>query len=236
MDSSEQITLDEVIYSAMNILEEDETKYFKYFQISLEVLRDFKMHHMKGINHAELEMDSRNRLSLPSDCIRIVTIGLPYLGRVWTFTIDDELLRNTTIKGGIEIRDATKGEIDVVNDDITGYDTAGGVNDWYYTIDYNARTIIISGKTISEPVTIHYISSGISLDSVTYVPASALLALRSAIIFYANVYKTDVIGDQKTRNEKLYKEEIAKYQHFNMPSLTQIRDIYLSTVKQSVKR
>jgi len=236
MDSSEQITLDEVIYSAMNILDEDETKYFKYFQISLEVLRDFKMHHMKGIKHAELELDSLNRILMPTDCIRVIAIGLPYGGRLWTFTLDDELLRNTTISGGMEIRDADQGEKDVVNSNATGYDTAGGVNNWYYTCDYNERKIIISGESITTSITIHYISSGIELNAVTYVPASVLLALRSAIIYYSTIYNKDISANQKSLNEKLYKEEVLKYRHFNMPTLSEIRDTYLKTIKQTAKR
>jgi hypothetical protein len=235
MDSAAQITLDELINSVMFSLEEDNTNYLKYFNIALKVIRDFHMHHMKGIRHEELELDLVNRVSLPSDCLRVIAIGVPYLGRLWQFTIDDKLLRNTSVSGGLEIRDSTQGELDVKNDESFGYDTKGGVNKWYYTIDYTDRKIIISGQTVST-ITLHFISDGISLDSITYIPTTAQMALESAIIFYAQIRNPNITGDQKNRNEKIYKEEVIKYRRFNAPTFEEIRDTYLGTLQLTAKR
>jgi len=235
MDSNAQATLKEVVLSTMNLLNQDESEYFRYYQIAIECFRDLKMNFIKGVQITQLPMDTLNRISLPSDCVKVLAIGIPYNGRLWTFTIDNDIYKYTSIENGV---DTSESDIDLETTDNlnnVGFDVKGGINEWYYTVDYTTRLIHILGVNRSD-VTIHYVSDGISIDGITYIPREAFLPLRAYLIKIVQDYDPTISMVQKSVNRENYNEQMTRLIRFHAPTIDQIRDTYLKTIYQTPKR
>jgi hypothetical protein len=230
-------TLEDVVNSVLNRLNEDESQYIRYYQIAIEQLVDFNLFQIRGFNVVELSMDDNHRVMMPSDCIRILAIGVPYLGRLWQFTKDDSIYRGQSIKNGILSSDTDMADGNVVEQSIdNGYAVRGGVNEFYYTIDYNQRKILISG-TPKTPITLHYVSSGISEEGVTYLPLEAKNALVACIIHKAKLYDRSVNLGEKAIYEKEYAKQSRKLKILQTTlSIDTLHDAWLKTIRQTAKR
>jgi hypothetical protein len=230
-------TLEDIVNSVINRLDEDNSQYERYYQIAIEQLTEFNMLHIKGFNVVELGMDSNHRVKMPDDCMRVLAIGIPYLGRLWNFTQDNNIYRGQSIKNGILSTDSDTPDASVVEQsERIGYSARGGVNEFYYTFDYNERKIIISG-TPTTNVTIHYISSGISESGVTYLPLEAKNALVDSIIYNSIVNSRIIPDNQKERAERKFAKSIRKLSIFyKTRTIDQIHDAWLKTLRQTAKR
>jgi len=237
MDTTAQTTLKEIVYGVLNILNEDNTEYMRYFRILLDVIVDFKIFHIKGVNVVEIQMDDNHRIQLPDDCIRVTAIGIPVDGKMWTFTRENKLYLGQSIKSGVLTTDSdtTDGNIED-RDSKYGYSATGGKNQYYYTIDYTNRTIVISGspKTM---VTIYYISSGISSDTTTYLPIETKNAFQAALIYKSKIYDKTLSLGERQLIEKEYRKEVTKLRLSNtMRNIDDIHDSWLKSLRQTIQR
>ena len=236
-DSSAVTTLKEIVYSAMNLLDEDNTQYYRYYQISLDLLRQFNLLHICGTNVIELEMDDNHRLAMPDDCLLITDIGIPRDGKLWSLTRRDDIYKGQSIKNGVLSTDSDTTDAVILNAvPEEGYNATGGKNSYYYTFDYINRKIIISG-TPKVTITVYYKSSGISLTRTTYIPFGASLALQQAIIYQSKVNdrtQTEVY----IRRLKGEMDRQVKIMRKTMRPLTidEIKDVWYSSLHQTIRR
>ena len=75
MTEAQVITLDEVIQSLL--VEEgksSEHEYLRYFNLGLKGLKELNFDTVRQIKAAELSLDSKNTITLPSDYVKYVRI------------------------------------------------------------------------------------------------------------------------------------------------------------------
>jgi hypothetical protein len=239
MDISTQISLEEVINNVLIWLDEDRSKYARYKAIALGCIPLFNVQHIRSVNVKECLLDHMNRIQIPDDCIKIVAIGIPVNGRMWTLTMDRKMYRGTSIQGGIEISDSDTKDKNVIEEGpFIGYGAVGARNVGYYNIDYKERSVTISTNHLTtNTITIHYLSSGISADDTTYIPLEALEPLVKCIVHNAQIYLPKVSLGQKQINEKAY--SISVYQLskvYKTKTIDEWYDSYYKTLKQTPKR
>jgi hypothetical protein len=184
MDSSALITYQELINNILILTNKDNSEYWRYEAIGLNILRNFRLQHMNHIQVVELAMDDNHRIKLPDDCLWVKCIGFPKNGRLWTITRDDRIYLGMSIVNGIIKSDSDTLEL-IPEHTKHGYN-ARGRNSYNFTIDYNSRQIVITGSD-QVTMTIHYISSGISITGDTFIPAECISSLESAIIYRAEL-------------------------------------------------
>ena len=237
MDTSGLTTLANIVKSAQLRGHLNEDCYKELFQIAMDGVVDFHLFHIpSAISVIKLDMNECNYINFPDDYLDFVAIGIPYQGRLATFTRDNRLIRTISIENGVETLVEDEGEgIAVDNSVINGYAAKGGKNQYYYNIDDKNRRIIIAGTPRSE-VQLYYVSSGLHLDSTTYLPTKAKNALSAYILYKWSIFDKTMRDNDKERIERDYIKELTKLDSLNWPTIDELRDLFYSTFYQSPRR
>lgn len=238
MDTNRLVDVKKVIEDYMLQASIDRSQYHRLSAIALQGVRDLNLFKINGSKIVELPMNPKtNTVNLPSDYIRLVSIGIPYHGKMWMFTRNDSILKTTSFVGGAEILDPEDGEGENINDysKTVGYGTTGGYNQYYYSLDETGGRIIINGFPTTNVILI-YMTSGISLDGGIFIPQYAYNWMFNWLVWKDSLLDKSIsIGEKQLREENFYIEN-RKLQKIQMPTLHEIRDALYSTFKQTVKR
>lgn len=189
------------------VLVEEETPiraYARYKIAAIRGLTELHLLHLDKHKEAWLPVSTIETVTLPDDFVRFEAIGVPIHGRLWTFTKDDKIITPTGLIGGSEALNSDRGEgvEKEVNFD-PGYTTGGGYNTNYYKIDLDNNRIILQGTDRTE-VLLYYLSSGVSIDTATYVPLQAVKALKKII--------QHTISSNKLTNSQNLRHDMAVFQ------------------------
>jgi len=234
MDSPSAITLKELIYSSLNKANLDNTEYDRFERISIDLIRKFHLHHFQDIKIVEIEMDVNHRVKIPDDCLWVKAIGYPKHGRLWTITRDDKIYQAESMVSGVLSSDSDTLE-NIQEHPKYGY-AARGRNKYGFTINYSTRELIITGTPLIN-ITIHYLSSGLSMDGDSFIPAEAINALQAAIIFDANAYDAKSSNAYTARLRQNYKSELYELRKIYTTHTTdEWHDMFLRTQTQVVTR
>jgi hypothetical protein len=210
-----------------------------YFKMVRYIIRGYKQLNQFSLNMpkvAKLYMNNINCIDIPEDYMGFVSLGVPYKGRVWTFTRDDKLINPDGFVCGEDTLDGETGETTVIgNTTIAGYGVVGGGNDYYYKIDLPNHRIIINGFPRTT-VTLNYISTGISMSSETWIPRIAEEALIAWCQWQRIVYDDTVSGNIKAQYKQEYIEKENEIKFSEMPTLDEFYDAIYSTFMQGLKR
>jgi hypothetical protein len=141
-----------------------------YVQHAADCVRDLHLYDLPNLVTAKVTVDSNGIIEFPQDMIGFNGLYVFIDGVKWNFTQRGDIITTTTTTGGVEGQDADFGEGETPrNPKSDTYGGVGGVNDYYYKIDWKARRIFCEG-ILSDTAVLEYTTSGIELTGTTYVP------------------------------------------------------------------
>lgn len=222
-------TLDHIVRTAIDLAEEDISKYTKYLKLGIWAYTNLRLNHIKeGEIVEKLSVDSDlNTVDFPDDMIDYIAIGIPIDGVLWTFTRKYGVIKTTTLSGGSETYDTDIGEgIDLQEDTDNDYSARGGVNDeGYFDVDYENSRFVLKNTTATT-VWLAYTTSGIDLDETEqYIPKKYEEVIRYKILLEANRLRRDVPDYFIRRLEVSYENAIMDARNSEL-NLKDINDIF----------
>lgn len=228
--------LEDVVREFLLMFRKTTDDYVLYLSHACACVRDFRLYHSNEVITAKVTVNANKWIDMPDDLIGFNDLLIPINGRFWSFTQQKDIVNTTTFTGLVEGRDEDEGEgADIVHSISDGYGARGAVNDYNYTIDWNARRIYVDGIE-SDTVVLKYVSSGITVGAETTVPELIVPVIHSYLLLKETYWLPEFIRERDMR-EKDYNKEVLKVRNFiNSLSYDQIRDILLGSNHQSVKR
>lgn len=234
------ITLKDIIANVMLDLgpEAREGEYARMMQWAIRGYGELQEFHLNYLKETELTISDISTVTLPTDFVAFISIGIPINGRYWTFTRDDKILSPQTMDCGEDALNEDNGENVVFGAGgyISGYGVPGGRNDAYYRIDYANNRIILNQNINRSTVILRYITSGVSLEGETYVPRIARECLIAWIHWKRIQHDSRVARVDKESARRDYYEEVNKLRDITGPSLEEIYDAIYETIMQVPKR
>lgn len=206
--------------------------YTKFYQFGIDGITQLKLYTLGETKVEKLEMDADlNTVTLPSDYLKFIDIGIPIGGDLWSLTRRNKMIDTTTLLNGQETYNS-----DLNEGDWTYYvqKGAGGRNSRYYTIDEKNRRIVISGIEVTT-IWLVYISTGINVDEATYINRAVKPAIEAFVRWQF------VLNDPKAPANKIpiyardYRIQKNKLKRLKLPTLTQIRDSLAETFYRTTK-
>jgi hypothetical protein len=233
-------TLKEVVLDVINGMGKRANMqyYYRFLQFAIRGYKKLNLFHIPMGKVAYLAVSDLNTATLPADFLSFLYIGVPYKGRVWTFTKDQMLVSPDSIDCGADVIDTDEGEGVVKGSTgaLSGYGIAGGVNDVYFKMDQANNRIIINGIVPNDKVTLSYVSTGISMSETTFIPKIAEEALIAFVHWQRVQYDDDVAMNMKKDYEDQYNKCVNEIEYATMPTLDELYDAVYSAFYQSAKR
>jgi len=215
------VTLDEVIQGL--IVDEgksSEHEYLRYFNIGLRGLKELNFDTVRQIKSVELQLDNKNTVTLPSDYVSYIKIGVAdNNGNVSYMGLRENInfvpgTQSTTVQDNTE--NPPIFSYNNYDNSLWGrYGQGGGNNaNGYYRENLNDRTIEFSNS--NGPIILEYVSDGSTGLTGTEIKVHAFAeeALRS-FIYWKSVQRKRAIN----MNEKM----AAKNEYYNQKRLSRAR-------------
>jgi hypothetical protein len=230
-DTSGTRTLEDVVQILLVKTRRNESDYDLFLQLAIDGYRELRLHHVReGVKVVKKTPTSINTVDYPSDYISFVAIGVPLNGKLWTLSREDEIITTTTLSGGQETLDSSKGEgVDIPDYAWAGYGASGGNNiEGYYTLDDINRRIVLNSVTKTE-VLLYYVSSGTDLTGTTYVPTKYVPALEAYIMYEDIKFDRNIPSRIKQDLFREWQRLSIMAAEVDLPTLSEIRDEILKT-------
>ena len=212
-------TITYVVMSVLNRLREYSMRNYTFLeQMVIEGYTDLNLWHLNNIEVEYLRMSEAKTVDLPSDFVDWLKIGVPIGGKLRVLTNHKQILFPRTFKDGAPVGNTDDGTISGAIY-LTGhfrdgqyvgglYGLPGGIDQAYYRIDKETRTIIFSGSVPRAEIVLEYISNGIKLQGTTVIPREAVPALR-AWALWQNIENNPKVGaTEKERKKSQYEEQV----------------------------
>lgn len=202
-----------IVKSILNRIGDYTMRHYKYIeQLIYEHFTDLNLWHLDNIEVVYLRMSDAKTVDLPPDYVDYIKIGIPINGKLKVLTRKDNILLPREFEDGEEVgnTDATETLEDVAifftshfkNGRYIGslYGIPGGIDQAYYRVDKEKRTIVFSGSVPRGEIVLEYISSGVKLTGSSVIPRETASVLRNYGLY--NFYLR-----QKDTRWKVYKSE-----------------------------
>ena len=246
MDISGLTTLKKIVLKSIHRKKPIDMSYYKAnFGFAIDAMTQLHLFTVKENRMQWLTMDAVNCVNLPSDYLSFIKLGVPIGGRLWSFSLDNDVIIPTSMENGLETLNSDRGEgVSAVqgkfNPDGTsvpynnsGYNSTGGHNNYNFGFDLENRRLVLDGIDRSQ-VLLVYKSNGVSASGDTLVP----VVYSEAILSYVNWRRSE--GDGNASWMQMYKnefyEECSKIRFLESPSVEALYDAIYSTYRQTVKR
>lgn len=236
------LTIQQVVKSFLNERgEKSLTNYEKYINLACEGFSELSIYNLNSINVEYITVNSETNVAiLPVDFISMVKIGVNVNGRMWTLTVNNDILmpRPETICQNPIV---TPTEVDL--NALGGYwfaphwynggwvDTlygvGGGINSAYYRIDEKNGIILFSGQVYNNEIVLEYISSGVKAGG-SAIPRSARPALKAYLHWKAIYYDTRYSRGDRDTAKRDYEEAAHA---LSMLTYSFTKDEFLDTVR-----
>ena len=241
-----------ISYVVMNYLNEsgDFTmqNYKRYLQMVCDKLRQLYLYDLNQVKVVYLKPNAANIVQLPDDFVDYTKIGIMVGNRLWTLTLNNNIVPPRNIECGLDVRVTNSGLstfpaggyyfIDHWWGDrfITGlYGLGGGLNTAYYNIDKENRTLLLDGVIYTGEVVLEYKTDGIGEG--TPVPAQAIEPLKRHLDFLKRWHDPRVGISEKQLAKQLANEaehELIVFE--NKSTLEEWMDSLYETYSQGPKR
>jgi hypothetical protein len=246
------LTLAQVVKSFMNERNERTlANYERYLQMAIEGFSDINLFELNTIEVAYLKMNSAKVVQLPPDYIKYTKIGINLGGRVWTLTLNNDLVlpKEEDICAD-PIEEVNSGDSEYVPNGYWVfaphfrrgewteglYGLGGGFNRAYYRIDTQNRTIQFEGVVPNSEIILEYKSTGIKCGGAI-VPRQASKALKAYIRWMVTENDPTVGLGEKIRKEQLYDKELFSLKFLeNSFTMDEYLDSMYEVYKQTPKR
>ena len=215
-----------VVMSTLNRLRQYSMRNYSFLeQIAIEGYGDLNLFHLDNVEVVYLRMSEAKTVDLPADYVDYLKIGIPIGGKLRVLTHNTSILFPREFEDGEEVGNTDELEsssdsiyfVDHLNGgkSIGGlYGMPGGVDQAYYRIDRERRTIIFSGSVPRSEIVLEYISSGVGLTGATIIPREAIPALRAFLLWQIIEEDPRVSATQKERKKGQYEEQVEALRYF----------------------
>jgi hypothetical protein len=209
---------------------------FIYLQHACDCVRELHLYDLPNLVTTKVTITALGIIDMPADLIGFNGLYKFVDGVKWNFTRRDDVITTTTTTLGVEGQSTTYGEGSALKDPKSDtYGGVGGVNDYYYKIDWKARRIFIEGL-ISDTVMLEYTTSGIEMTGTTYVPDYCTPVI-DAYLNYKDCFLEPRLERYASEREKSYLDKENRVRNLvNSMSYDEWRDLLLSITTQSVLR
>jgi hypothetical protein len=232
MDTPGFVPLAQVVHSFLNATGiYSKVNYKRFLRIVAENYSDININGTALFKTVNIVVGATNTIPWPSDYIDYVRIGVGFSGKIFTLTKNEAIVGVDAISCGEDIGDANLTD-PIQNDWYSHYSASGGKNFMYYRSDKETRRIIFDGDGVGRTIILQYISSGVSVDGETMIPASMLKMLRKYLHWVlmdydmTNKYPQSKIETAR-RDFYIFKEE---YERFDT---TFTADEFIDALRQS---
>ena len=227
------ITLQAFLHKYFEKVSIDEDEFSRYHIIGCDGLRELSIYHLPMVTNSVLTIDTTNYTAdYPDDYINYLAVGIEWHGKWWTFTRDNRMVDKTV--AGID------------GEDLSGYNyvigagAVGGENRFYFNDDPKNRRFLFDEAYSSNVVVLRYVSSGVesvSYSSTTDVqfPIQAESAMEKYIRWMVCEYDNGTAGECE-RRKKQYEEAVLMMRNLDLPTVDEIRDIWLGSSNQTFIR
>jgi len=254
-DNQQWITVDEVVASYLDRIEQDGNKYFKIWQIAFDGMKQLGLDFYYTIKSLKLPINANLTVNLPADFLQYTKIGvLNDSGDVIPLTYNSKLTSYADLFDARlqRTQDFTLGTLANVGNFIfynfwDGYGffetlyglPSGGPFIGSFKIDYENRVILLNETFFYSYVILEYVSSPNPKQGTYYVPMQFKEALLAFIAwkdvqFLPNTRKTG-LADKLALRKDFYNERrlaIARYKPINLEELYEAN---LRNVRLAVK-
>jgi len=193
-------------------------------EFAFDCLRDHQSHTSRLYNSVEDTTDANGTLDMPEDMIDFIGITVAGEKTLWHFTENGSMNER-------ELTDARD-----IDDDIEslGYAGRGGINKYYYKLDWNARKIYTDGAEAAN-VILYYVSTGIRTDEETSVDITLGPVIDAYLYMRLGELNSEAINEIERRTQA-YERAVRLASRYKLPPLRDVRDALLKTSSQGLRR
>lgn len=224
-DTAALISLNKIVDRFIFKYKLPEDDYVNYYEHAADCVRELNVHAISSYTEVELEVSSLGVLSMPSDMLGLVGVGLVYKGQIWYFT-QNQYMRIMT--------DADDTMPTDYQSTWSSYGVKGGANIFYFRVDWDNRKIYIDGAE-GEDVLLQYTSSGLVASGATMVPAIANQSIDAYLRWAQGEIEGKSINEQMKRHRH-FEDQFRLLKLQSLPALREIRDYFLSMMTQAIQR
>lgn len=231
------VTLKNIVANVQNDMNDYSSgNYKRLMQFAIRGLKELNIFHLDNVTTARLDVSDINTVTLPNDFLNFIAVGVPYRGKLWTFTENKLLIIPQSMDCGVDEIDVDYGEgVDISEEGwYLGYGTRGGKNDYYLKKDFINNRIILSGFN-STWVILKYISTGVKNYEETYVPGIAQETLIAYVHHRRKLHDRKFSATERYEAKQEYLYEVEKLELAQMPSVDEMYDVIYSTFVQTMK-
>jgi len=209
---------------------------FIYTEHACDCYRTFRLYDSPEFATAKIAVSANKIIEMPADMQTFVDVCVPIDGQWWSFTEQRYIVNTTTFTGLVEGLDATVGEgVGVREARSTGYAASGGINDYSYKLDWEARRIFVDGVQ-SENVVLLYTSSGIEVTGSTMVPDLIIPLIDSYLKWKSSYWLPELTRERMALEKDYTNTRLSLRNLLNAMTYNQWRDLILSGSMQAPKR
>jgi hypothetical protein len=249
------VPLRSIAKSVMNELKvKDFADYENILQLVVEGALEINIHSSPSVEVKYLTVPASGVVKFPTDMLYYTKIGVRSGGRVWTLTLNREMVTPARYADGentlceVTPEDiatnsdpadamATYGYVEFFQGQAPLYGISGGVNSAYYNVDYGRRTISISGSIPSQELILEYVSTGITVSGATMIPRTAVPAIKAYTHWKYIEYDPRFHLGDKQRKERLYDIELVALADVDLSfTMDEFLDTIYSSSRQTIKR
>lgn len=224
------VTLRYVVMSILNRLANYSMRdYYRLMQIAIEGFGELNLWHLDSIEVVYLRMNNAKIVRLPADFVDWLKIGVPINGKLRVLTRHDKMLLPREFEDGSPVGNTDAGEPSTPTAEnliffsdhfrrgmfVAGlFGMPGGIDQAYYRVDKETRTIAFSGSVPRSEIVLEYISTGVRATGGTMVPREAVGALRAYVMFAMLDGDNRTAMNEKLRREDIYDKEVSALRSF----------------------
>lgn len=235
-ETSALITLEEAVSRYLFKTKKGTEDYSLYLEHAAQLLQSFSTYDSQEARSEKVAVSALGIIEMPVDLIKVKDVCVAKSGEWWSMTLRPEMVNTTTVVLGAETHDSTFGEgVALLDNRTSGYGAKGGVNEYYYSIDYKARRIFCDG-IISDTVLLRYTSSGIQASATTYMPVLLIDVLDKYLRYVECFWNDKLMRVEQIRKDDYDKERRKVRNLLNGLSSNQWKDIFWGSFAQAPKR
>lgn len=233
------ITLDQVVTRFMLKYKLPLEDAIIYFEHTANCVRDYYLYDAPDTQILKVTINTLSTntgyITMPDSMMSFNGLAKGIDGQWWQFTEKSDMVNTTTTTGLVEGVDTDFGEGEAIEDPKTDtYGGVGGVNDYYYMLDWAARRIYVEGIS-SGTVALQYVSSGIETSGDTYIPDNITPMVDDYLLWKMAIIRGD-LKSEPLRERNFTKSELKVRSLVNAMTYSQWSDLLASLCTQAPQR
>lgn len=255
------VTLDTAIDGVMADLRETTTNNYSYYlNWGLDIWREINLFKAVVIKTIYVTMGDNFTIPYPSDYIKYMAVGTPINGRLWTLSLNQNLLPKKLDECDVPIEEV------IANPNIAStypyayyfsgsfrngqyvgeqFALGGGWNKkGYFKEDDDNKQFIFQGVVPKGEIVIQYQSTGVACDGTVEIPYETISTIKAGIHWL--MIENDKLMQRQNpsaqialsnRKERLFKSEWSKLSHYRMAfTIAEYYDMRLGAARATPHR